>query len=271
MAAAASFLQAKANNGKWHLRIEDLDPPREEKGAKDKILKTLDAYKLHWDDKVICQSHNLDLYHSVLADLKYLGLTYNCQCSRKGLQSSPIYPGICRNKNHLAKNTATRIITDNINITVADLATGDNNWRLESEVGDFIIKRKDGLFSYQLAVVVDDARFGVSEVIRGIDLIEQTPKQIYLQQLLGYITPRYGHVPLATHPDGTKLSKQTQAPELGLSQKSISGSIFTALEFLKQNPPTELKKANSNELWQWAIENWDIKRLKGKLTASKQY
>ncbi len=262
VAAAASYLQAKACNGKWHLRIDDLDPPREEPGAKDKILTTLEAYKLFWDGPVVYQSANLDLYQEALVNLQNKNLSFNCVCTRANLKQYKIYPGFCKDKNLKPDNSAVRLKTNQSIIKIDDLVQGTKQWNLALDVGDFIIKRKDGLFAYQIAVVVDDAKLGVTEIIRGMDLIDETPKQIYLQQCLGMKTPTYGHVPLATHADGDKLSKQTHAPILKLDKKSISQSIFEVLVFLGQKPPAELAKEEANELWQWAITNWDINKLR---------
>lgn len=260
--AGASYLQAKTHGGKWHLRIEDLDPPREEPRAKDKILKTLEAYHLFWDESVVYQSANLDLYQEALNQLDNQNLIFQCACTRNYLKPYQIYPGFCQNKNLSPNNTATRLKVSSRTIKVHDLVQADKQWHLTQDIGDFIIKRKDGFFAYQIAVVVDDDNLGVTEVVRGVDLINETPKQIYLQQCLNLRTPTYGHVPLVRHTDGDKLSKQTHAPELRLDQKSIGQSVFKMLVFLGQNPPAELEKAKVSELWEWGIMNWNITKLK---------
>lgn len=265
VAAVGSYLQAKRKNGKWLVRIEDLDPPREEPGATDKILHSLEAHGLHWDGEIIYQSQRHKAYQAVIEHLIESNLAYQCGCSRKTLQASAkkgnyglIYPGTCRNgvtENN--QQTAIRARTHNNYISFFDQRVGDYGQRLESEMGDFIIKRADGLFAYQIAVVVDDEWQGVTEVVRGEDLLDNTPRQIHLQALLNYSTPDYCHLPLIKNKQGQKLSKQTYAPALDNNQ--ASNNLETAIKFLGLDFPQELQGTNPSDILQWAQEGWIIK------------
>ena len=224
VAAVASYLQARAHNGLWLLRIEDIDPPREQPGATDLILKALEAYGFAWDGGVIFQGQSNEAHEAALSRLLEQGMAYPCGCSRKALADAPrgplgtIYPGTCRNGCD-ADETAIRIRTDDEPITFVDGLQGAQTQRLETESGDFVIRRRDGLIAYQLAVVVDDELEGITEVVRGIDIMESTQRQIWLQKLLGYRTPHYVHIPVITHPDGDKLSKLTGAPGRSWAKK----------------------------------------------------
>jgi glutamyl-Q tRNA(Asp) synthetase len=197
------------------------------------------------------------------------GLAYCCGCSRKDLADAPrgvlgtIYPGTCRNGCD-ASETAIRLRTADEAITFVDALQGPQTQRLESESGDFIIKRRDGLIAYQLAVVVDDEIQGVTDVVRGIDIMDSTPRQIWLQRLLGYRTPAYLHFPVVTHSDGDKLSKLTGAP--GVPIEEVRPTLIAALEALLQRPPSGLVDSRIDEIWSWARENWKIQPLQG-LTA----
>lgn len=259
----AGFLQARSQKGKWLLRIDDLDTPRNAKGSIDHILKTLDIFGLHWDDSVYFQSHNLDVYEDALHELTENRLIYACTCSRKMLTEthpeqaqSDIYPGICRDRPpppHTAY--AFRIKTDNRIISFQDGLQGFIAQNLAEQHGDFILKRKDGIIAYQFAVVVDDHRQQINHVLRGFDLLDSTPKQIYLQQQLGLATPQYMHVPIIIDTQGYKLSKQTLAQAVDL--KTPNKLIFELLTLLKQAPPGELKHAETTELLNWAIAHWN--------------
>ena len=266
VAAVASYLQARARNGRWLVRIEDIDPPREQPGAIELIIEALHAYGFEWDGEVIFQSHQQRAHEEALAHLIEHGLAYPCGCSRKDLADAPrgplgiIYPGTCR-AGCSAHEAAIRVRTDNQPISFVDGLQGLVTQYLERESGDFVIRRRDGLIAYQLAVVVDDELQGITEVVRGIDIIDSTPRQIWLQQLLGYRTPLYAHIPVITHPDGDKLSKLTGAPALPLDE--VRPMLVAALAALRQNPPGNLDTASLSEIWDWARANWRLEPLRG--------
>ncbi len=278
VAAVASYCDAKAHQGKWLVRMEDLDKPREMQGAADDILRTLETFGLAWDGKIIYQSTRDDYYEASFEQLKQH--TYPCICTRKEIADSSqiigiegaIYPKKCyqkisilssKNSNasaSLIETSSQRINVDGAGlIAFKDTIQGDISQNLAHDIGDFILKRKDGLFAYQLAVVVDDASQGITHVVRGADLLDSTPRQIYLQQLLGAQTPHYAHVPIVTNSHGEKLSKQTFAQPLNTSRANIA--LFDALSFLGQNPPQEIKNATLNEVWRWAIANWRLENI----------
>ena len=256
--ALASFLQARSQQGLWLLRIDDLDTPRNIKGSGDSILKTLETFGLHWDGRVAYQSQTLDVYHEILDKLANDKLIYPCTCSRKTLTS--VYSGICRNKQTLPDSPySLRIKTDNRFIAFNDKLQGLMSQNL-ADNGDFILKRKDQIIAYQFAVVIDDYRQHINHVVRGYDLLDSTPRQIYLQQLLGLATPDYMHVPVIIDEQGYKLSKQTRATAVDI--KKPHTVIFELLNLLKQNPPGELQNASLTELLSWSIENWNPNLLK---------
>lgn len=274
VAAVASYCDAKANAGKWLVRMEDLDKPREIKGAADDILHTLEALGFEWESDVLYQSQRDEIYAEAFNKLQIQNLIYPCTCTRKEIADSSvargidglIYPKTCLNNPALQANThaAYRAMVLDENTTFVDAIQGKISQNLAKDVGDFILKRKDGLFAYQLAVVVDDAAQGVTHIVRGADLLDSTPRQIYLQQLLGFTVPHYAHMPVATNAIGEKLSKQTLAKPIIPS--AAPTLLFEALEFLGQNPPQEIKNAAPNnvalgEIWRWAITNWRIANL----------
>jgi glutamyl-Q tRNA(Asp) synthetase len=271
VAAVASYLQARAHSGLWLLRIEDIDPPREQPGATKLILDALETYGFEWDGEVIYQSKTAAAHDAALQSLLERGLAYPCGCSRRDLAEvargplGTIYPGTCRN-GCSSKETAIRIRTNDEPISFVDALQGNQTQRLESESGDFIIRRRDGLVAYQLAVVVDDELEGVTEIVRGIDIMASTQRQIWLQQLLGYSSPKYAHVPVITHPNGDKLSKLTGAP--GIPQENPQPILVEALIALRQDPPADLDASSVHDIWQWAISNWKLESLRG-LTAVK--
>lgn len=269
VAAAASYLQARAHGGRWLVRIEDIDPPRAQPGATAMILEGLERYGFVWDGDVIYQSASLDDHTAAIRSLLEAGHAYPCACSRKDLADAPrgplgvIYPGTCRTGCN-ARETAIRVRTDNRPITFLDALQGKQTQRLASESGDFVIRRRDGLVAYQLAVVVDDALEGVTQVVRGIDIMDSTQRQIWLQRLLGYPTPDYVHIPVVTHPGGDKLSKLTGAPGIPFDQ--VRPTLVAALEALQQAPPANLATASLGDIWTWAVQNWKLERLQA-LTA----
>jgi glutamyl-Q tRNA(Asp) synthetase len=264
VAALASWLDARRAGGQWLLRMEDLDRPRVMPGAADTILRQLEAFGLAWDGPVVHQSARLELYEEALRNLA--AHCYACACTRKELEDSAlaidgsrIYPGTCRNGLPQGKTArAIRIRTDNAPVRFTDRVQGDIVQRIESDVGDFVVRRADGLFAYQLAVVVDDAAQGITDVVRGADLLDSTARQIHLQRLLGVPTPRYLHTPVATNAEGEKLSKQTRAADA--RPEDIPG----ALEFLGIAVPGGIA---ANELLAWAVGRWDPARVPGRRAA----
>lgn len=267
VAAVASWLDARAQGGQWRVRMEDLDRPRCNAAAADTILRQLEAYGLGWDGEVMVQSQRDDAYAVALATLQAQGVVFPCACTRSQLADAPhnaegeiIYPGTCRNG--LPPGTtgrAWRVRVSDGAVHFVDRIHGALRQNLAHEVGDFVVRRADGLFAYQLAVVVDDAAQGITHVVRGADLLWNTPRQIHLQHLLGLPVPTYAHVPLITNAAGQKLSKQTLAPALPVSGRR--GVMAQALGALGHAPPAELAGAGPAELLQWASAHWQIERV----------
>ena len=260
VAALASWLDARAAGGAWLVRMEDLDRPREAPGAADEILRQLAALGLDWDGEVMRQSARTTAYRDALAKLESLHATYWCGCTRREMEDSAlapdgarIYPGTCRDG--LAPGRAPRAVrvrTDTAPIRFVDRAQGECVQNVEREVGDFVLLRADGLFAYQLAVVVDDAAQGVTDVVRGADLLDSTARQIHLQRLLALPTPRTLHVPVAVNAAGEKLSKSTGAAPAGVED------VRRALAFLGHAPPAELGVRAALD---WARMNWNPARI----------
>lgn len=268
-AALASYLDARHHHGSWLVRMEDLDAPRTVVGAAGDILRMLEAFGLHWDEEVICQSQRSDAYEAALQQLRQVGAAYPCCCTRKEIADSAlhgiegaIYPGTCRHGMAPGKEgRAWRVRTDNLPVGFDDVLQGHITQHLESEIGDFVVRRADGLYAYQLAVVVDDAFQRITHVVRGADLLNSTPRQIHLQHLLGIATPHYMHIPVAVNAQGEKLSKQTLAEPVDASD--TERGLWDALQFLRQSPPQELCGAAPGELLQWAVSNWKPENLRG--------
>lgn len=267
LAAMASYLEARSNDGRWLVRIEDIDPPRAQAGADRLIVDALERYGFEWDGVVTYQSRSDTAHRAALDSLIDRGLAYRCTCSRKTLSDEPrgplgiIYPGTCRGGSD-GEEFAIRLETNDTPIRFVDRLQGPQEQRLESESGDFVIGRRDGLIAYHLAVVVDDHLQGITEIVRGIDLMDSTPRQIWVQQCLEYATPEYAHIPVAIHPDGSKLSKLTGAapvPELGVER-----ILVDALASLGQQPPDDLVEHGVNDIWLWARQNWRIDAMIGK-------
>jgi len=263
----ASFLDARHQAGLWRLRIDDLDTPRNVPGATDAILRLLDALGLHWDGAVLYQSQRLDRYRAALDDLMRRGLLYRCACSRKTLADLPStrYPGFCRTRDvppHLPH--ALRVCVPQRDDGFDDALQGRFDYVIAERDGDFIVDRRDGVIAYQLAAAVDDGAGDISEVLRGIDLIDSTPKQRYLQQCLGLTSPRYGHLPVLVNAQGQKLSKQTFAAPV--TAHDPSAVLWRALQLLRQSPPAALRGAPTQEVLAWAIAHWQLAALRGKTT-----
>ncbi|WP_152226119.1 tRNA glutamyl-Q(34) synthetase GluQRS [Pseudomonas sp. SCB32] len=266
VAAVASYLDARAVGGRWLVRMEDLDPPREMPGAQAAILETLERYGFEWDGPVERQSERGDAYAAQVEQWLRSGLAYACTCSRKQLDgSNGIYPGTCRDAQHdWHGDVAIRIRVPELDYRFSDRLQGEFRQHLGREVGDFIIRRRDGLFAYQLAVVLDDAWQGVTDIVRGADLLDNTPRQLYLQELLGIAAPRYLHVPLIIQPDGHKLGKSYRSPPLATDQ--AAPLLVRALKALGQNPPTDLLQAAPREVLAWGIAHWGANAIPHSLT-----
>ncbi len=270
LAALASFLDARSNNGQWLLRIEDLDPPREQEGLKEQFPEVLEAFGLYWDDELSLQSERLGYYRDVLQQLLDSGDAYRCNCSRKEIQQRSgnlLYDQHCLlHPPEEGATCAIRICCKESLISFRDIIQGPHAYNLKTSSGDFVIYRRDGLFAYQLAVVVDDYLQGITHVVRGSDLLNETPRQIHLQQLLGYPSPAYAHIPVANNSDGQKLSKQTYAEALDC--RHPAPVLYKALQFLDQEPPADLQQGYRDEIIEWAIQNWDLRKIsavKGKI------
>ena len=260
IAAVGSYLQAKANQGTWLVRIEDLDPPREVAGAAANILTTLEAFGLHWDREVIYQSQRSSAYNDAIAQLSQQHLTYFCNCSRKQIHAQgDFYQGQCKHKQLTPDNAALRVTTTApVNYFIDELH-GKINIDKELAAEDFIIHRKDGLFAYNLAVVVDDIYQGITQVVRGADLIEPTGRQLYLFTQFAQLAPSYLHLPLASNADGSKLSKQNHAPGLDISQAKMG--LIDAFRFLALPAGNELQDLSIPQLVEWGTEHWSVKNL----------
>ncbi len=273
VAAVGSFLEARTRRGAWLVRMEDLDTPRVVPGAADDILRTLAACGMEWDGNVVRQSARSAAYHGALHRLREKGLVYPCACSRREIADSalagvegPVYPGTCRSGLPPGKAArAWRIDTRGATATFDDAVQGRITHNVEREFGDFVLKRADDVYAYQLAVVVDDAEQGITDIVRGADLLASTPRQIYLQQLLGLPQPRYAHLPVAVNAAGEKLSKQTFAAPVNAAKPLPA--LVAALSFLRQQPPRELAHETLKEFWAWALRNWSLGRVPRAATA----
>jgi glutamyl-Q tRNA(Asp) synthetase len=267
VAAVGSYLDARRSGGAWLVRMEDLDPPREVKGAADAILRALESYGFEWDGRVMRQSRRARAYAAALKRLERAKAVFACGCTRREVSDSltgearePLYPGTCRNGLPAGRPArAIRVRVDNAVVAFEDRLQGRIEQDLAGEVGDFVVRRADSLFAYQLAVVVDDFEQGVTDVVRGADLLASTPRQILLQRLLGYPTPRYAHLPIAVNEDGEKLSKQTRAAPLAAEEAPLQ--LWRALRFLGQEPPAALKAESLATLWEWAHAAWRTERV----------
>ncbi|MAV27641.1 MAG: tRNA glutamyl-Q(34) synthetase GluQRS [Gammaproteobacteria bacterium] len=258
VAALASFLDARHHNGHWLLRIEDLDPPRETDQAAHTIVHQLTTLGLHWDGDILFQSTRLAEYDRVLADLTKKGLTFPCVCSRK--QTRGAYNGRCRTRSWQDTTDqafAIRTRVSDRTITINDRRLGEVTWQLQQDVGDFVVRRKDGLHAYQLAVVVDDAFQQISHVVRGNDLLSSTPRQLHLIQQLGYAVPSYLHLPIMTDTAGFKLSKQHHAPPVELT--GPLSVLRRALVTLGQSSQPDADDAKS--LLKRASESWSVENI----------
>jgi glutamyl-Q tRNA(Asp) synthetase len=265
VAAVGSFLEARHRGGEWLVRMEDLDSPREAPGAADDILRTLEAFGLHWDGEVVYQSRRHALYAEALEKLQAQDALYACACSRREIADSSVsgvdglvYPGTCRAG--IAPGRAPRawrVKVDAQRIEFIDAIQGKMARDMSTDFGDFVVRRADGFFAYQLAVVVDDAAQGITGIVRGADLIESTPRQIHLQRLLGLTMPDYLHLPVALNAQSEKLSKQTFAAPLDAARPLPA--LLQVMRFLGQDVPPELAAGGIEDFWRWAVMHWEAK------------
>ncbi len=268
VAAVGSWADARSGGGEWLVRMEDLDPPREVPGAAAAILRTLEALGLEWDGPVVYQSARADAYRAAVDELQRKGALFACGCTRKEISDSAIaapdgsraYPGTCRGGLPPGRAArATRVRVDAATVGFEDGLQGGVHQDLVRDVGDFIVVRADGPCAYQLAVVVDDAAQGVTDVVRGADLLDSTPRQIFLQRLLHRPTPRYLHLPVAINARGEKLSKQTRAASV--DDRPPAAAVAAALRFLGQAPPADLERASIRAVLEWAAAHWSRARI----------
>jgi glutamyl-Q tRNA(Asp) synthetase len=267
IAAMASYLDARACGGQWLVRMEDVDETRTVPGAAADILRTLEAFGFQWDGEVLAQSSRKDAYLEAIAMLKARGLAYDCGCTRREIAAAalrhgpegPIYPGTCRNGLPPGKRPrSVRLKVPDRSIGFEDRIAGHISHNLARELGDFVIHRADGYTAYQFAVVLDDAWQNINQVVRGADLLLSTPRQIYLQELLGLPTPGYAHLPLVRGADGHKLSKQDSAHPVRAADPLPA--LLSGLLFLGQSLP-EHKPVDVDEFWRYAIPRWNIARV----------
>jgi glutamyl-Q tRNA(Asp) synthetase len=299
VAAIGSYLDAKHHHGTWLIRMEDLDTPRCVPGAADDILRTLDAFGLHSDEPILHQSRRTATYEEALQRLKDSGAAYPCCCTRREIADSAlhgieglVYPGTCRNGIPAGRKGRAWRVRTNLPSPLGGEGLGERGGcgtslpspqpspckgegvvefddalqgrvvqHLETDIGDFVVKRADNLFAYQLAVVVDDAYQHITHVVRGADLLHSTPRQIHLQRLLGLPTPHYLHLPIAVNPAGEKLSKQTLAPTI--TTDDVVATLISVLDFLHQRPPAELLQESIEEVLDWAVQNWQPEQMMG--------
>ncbi len=261
IAALGSYFQAKAQQGKWLVRIEDLDPPREMPGAADLILRTLDAYQLHWDGEVVYQSQRHERYQAQIEQWLGSYQAYYCQCTRKQVKAmGGFYNGTCRHRLlDNQKECAVRLTMTHPVYCFDDQKHGQLSIPSQLADEDFIIKRRDGLFAYNLAVVLDDIDQGVTEVVRGADLIEPTGRQISMYKVLGVPPISYLHLPLALDKNGHKLSKQNHAP--AIDNCKPKPALIEAMRFLGFELPKEIEQANVPEIIEWGVSNWQVNQL----------
>jgi len=273
VAAVAGYLDARAAGGHWLVRIEDLDPPRERPGAADGILGTLERLGLHWDGPVLRQSARVDAYAAALERLRRDGKLRDCVCSRAALATLPqnerratgddlYHPPECLDEAPgIAPRTALRLRVPDRDVAFTDRAQGVQRVNVARTVGDFVLRRRDDLYAYQLAVVVDDEEQGITDVVRGADLLQSTPRQILVQEALGLRGLTYMHVPLAVDSAGAKLSKSSDAPRIAAAGSATQ--LMAALVFLGQDPPGELAGASADEVLGWAASSWRPARFAG--------
>lgn len=256
VAAVASYLEARAHDGEWLVRIEDLDPPREVPGSADRILSDLAHFEMVSDGPVLFQSMRTPAYEEAIAYLLENGLAYWCGCSRRDLSPGRTYPGTCSSGLPAGRRPRTvRLRVPRQPIRFVDRIQGETECDLASSCGDFVVRRADGLPAYQLAVVVDDAFQQITDVVRGADLLDSTARQIHLQRCLGLPTPGYAHIPIVRRADGSKLSKRLRSDPI--AARDGATALGQALAFLGHAPP----RLDLSGTWAWARKNWTLSRV----------
>lgn len=259
VAAVASFVDARSRGDEWLVRIDDLDAPRVASGAIASILRELERLGLYWDGDIVHQSARTDPYAAALEALQAGGHCFPCACTRREV-GGRVYPGTCRNGVPAGRKArSVRVRAGAGSIGIEDLVQGPCRQDLGRDIGDFIVYRADGVFAYHLATAFDDTEQGITRVVRGADLLLSTLPQAYLQDLLSRRRPEYAHVPVATNRKGEKLGKRTRAPPTRLRPASLVAC--DALRFLAHAPPAELEGAPPEELWSWAIGEWELARV----------
>jgi glutamyl-Q tRNA(Asp) synthetase len=265
--AAASYLDARAHGGRWLVRLEDLDLPRVVPGSAAGILATLEQFGFEWDGEVVFQSTRIPSYVAALEALRSRGLTFPCSCSRAQLAEDERYPGYCRAAPLVTGTpTAIRLLVEPGHVQFSDRIQGVFRQDVAAAIGDVVLRRRDQLIAYLLAVVVDDAAQGITHIVRGADLLDNTPRQIYLQRQLQLPTPSYAHVPVLVETDGRKLAKSAR------SVRADGGAAVTQLvqvfELLSLSPPAELGRGSLHDAWQWALRRWNVAAIAPRLTRS---
>jgi glutamyl-Q tRNA(Asp) synthetase len=262
--AVASYLDARRHGGVWLLRLEDLDTPREVKGAAGRILDTLAAFGFEWQEPVLRQSEKIPVYRNVINELERRGLIYRCRCSRRDRREETRYPGTCREQHWPADVPgALRLRVEAGVIAFTDTLQGEFRQDVAGSVGDFILQRRDGIIAYALAVVVDDGAQGITHVVRGADLLDSTASQIYLQRILQLPTPAYTHVPVLMEADGAKLAKSRRS--IALEPRSAARQLCAVLELFGLAAPNQLRAAGVHDVWNWAQEHWPRVRMSRQL------
>jgi glutamyl-Q tRNA(Asp) synthetase len=260
-------LDARAQGGRWLVRIEDLDRPREIAGAAERILRTLEQFGFEWDEPIVRQSDRTEHYEEALRALGSAGFTFACTCSRAQLEDELRYPGTCRERALTpGTQTAIRLIVEPGRIMFTDRIQGTYRQDVAAAVGDVILKRRDQLYAYLLAVVVDDAQQGITHIVRGADLLDNTPRQIALQRLLRFAQPSYAHVPVLTEADGSKLAKSRRS--VPLNAESALPQLLTVFSMLGLPPPPSIGSGPISTAWSWAISQWSADRVPKRLNLS---
>jgi glutamyl-Q tRNA(Asp) synthetase len=262
--AAASYLDARAHAGRWLVRIEDVDGPRAVAGAAGRIIRTLAHFGFEWDGEILRQGDRTEEYRAAVRSLQNRGLTFECNCSRSQLDDEHRYPGTCREIARPAgPDCATRLSVKPGFIAFSDEIQGTYRQDVAAAVGDLVLKRRDQVFAYLLAVVVDDAAQGITHVVRGADLLDNTPRQIYLQRCLGLTSPRYAHVPVLTEPDDRKLAKSRRSVRADTA--APLPQLLSVFSLLGMTPPAELSSTGLAQAWTWAIAHWDKNTVPNRL------
>jgi len=267
VAAVGSWLEARTRSGAWHLRIDDLDPPRVVPGADEAIRRCLTAFELHWDGPILRQGTRGSVYAAAFERLQRSGLVYPCACSRREIAAQgrmgaegPIYPGTCRKGMPAGASVrAWRMRTEGATVEFDDRVLGVQRRDLERDAGDFVLLRADGVWSFHLASTVDDAQMQMTDIVRGADLLESSARQVHVLRALGHPIPTFVHLPVALDAHGEKLSKQTQAPAVDASR--AGETLYQALNFLGQDVPDTLRRAGAREVLAWAQVHWDLQRV----------